>query len=94
MGLVTYLPRYIPLYILTKVKIPRILVVWLSYVPVAVLAALIAPGLLFNEGSFFLSMQNYYLLAALPTFLIAIKTKNMMVTVFIGLASIFLLNLI
>ena len=88
----TYLPRYLPLYVLTKVKIPRLLIVWLSYVPIAVLASLIAPGLLFNEGSFYFSVQNYYLLASVPTFFVAIKSKNMMITVLVGLASIFLLN--
>ena len=92
MALVTYLPRFLPLYVLSRVKIPRLFIVWLSYVPVAVLAALVAPGLLMAEGQFFLSWQNSYLLASLPTFIIAVKTKNMLLTILVGLACIFFIS--
>jgi branched-subunit amino acid transport protein len=92
MALVTYLPRFLPLYVLSRVKIPRLFIVWLKFVPVAVLAALVAPGLLMAEGQLFLSWQNSYLLASLPTFIIAIKTKNMFLTILVGLACIYLIS--
>ncbi len=92
MALVTYLPRFLPLYILAKTNIPRRLVVWLSYVPAAVLAALLFPGLLLSEGSIDVSLQNNYLLAALPTFAAALRTRNMIFTVLTGMVSILLLK--
>lgn len=92
MALVTYLPRFLPLYVLSRVQIPRLFIVWLSYVPVAVLAALVVPGLLMAEGQVFLSWQNSYLLASLPTFIIAVKTKNMLLTILAGLTSIYLIS--
>ncbi len=94
MALVTYLPRFLPLFILSRIKIPRLLITWLGYVPVAVLSALVVPGVLLSEEVFFLSLKNHYLLASLPTFLVAIKTKNMLGTIFTGMAAIFLLNFI
>jgi len=60
----------------------------LSYVPVAVLAALVAPGLLLSEGQLFLSLQNGFLLASFPTFAVALKTRNMFATILTGMASI------
>ncbi|HHX75553.1 MAG TPA: AzlD domain-containing protein, partial [Firmicutes bacterium] len=56
-ALVTYVPRFLPLYILTRIKIPKVAAVWLRYVPVAVLAALIAPGIATAEGRFYLSFS-------------------------------------
>lgn len=91
MALVTYLPRFLPLYVLSRVQIPRLFILWLSYVPVAVLAALVVPGLLLADGQVFLSWQNNYLLASLPTFITAIKTKNMFITVLVGMACIYLI---
>jgi branched-subunit amino acid transport protein len=92
LALVTYLPRFLPLYVLSRVKIPRLFIVWLSYVPVAVLAALVAPGLLMAEGQLFFSWQNRYLLASLPTFIVTIKTKNMLLTILAGLACIYFIS--
>ncbi|HHX77087.1 MAG TPA: AzlD domain-containing protein [Firmicutes bacterium] len=92
MALVTYLPRFLPLFILAKKKIPRRLIVWLSYVPAAVLAALLFPGLLLREGRIDISLNNHYLLAALPTFAVALRTRNMIFTIITGMVSILLLN--
>lgn len=92
MALVTYLPRFLPLFVLSRVKIPRLFALWLGYVPVAVLAALVAPGLLLSEGKLFLSVNNSYLLASLPTFIAAVKTRNMFLTILMGMASILIIG--
>jgi branched-subunit amino acid transport protein len=88
MALVTYLPRFLPLYVLHRFQIPRTFALWLSYVPAAVLAALVAPGLLLSEGQLFLSVRNGFLLAAFPTFAVALKTRNMLATILAGMVSI------
>jgi branched-subunit amino acid transport protein len=46
MGLVTYLPRMIPVYILKKLSLPPSIKRWLNSIPYAVLGALIFPGIL------------------------------------------------
>lgn len=45
MALVTYLPRMAPLVILSRLKLPPLLLRWLGFVPVAVLAVLLAKEL-------------------------------------------------
>ncbi len=90
-ALVTYVPRFLPMYILTRIKIPKVVVVWLRYVPAAVLSALIAPGITTAEGSFYLSLSNSYLLASIPVFIVAWRTKNMLLTVCAGMAAVLVL---
>lgn len=92
MALVTYLPRFLPMYVLTRMKIPKLLIDWLSYVPVAVLAALIAPGILTNGRELAITWSNHYLLASLPAFFIAWKTKSMLLTLAVGMALVLCLQ--
>lgn len=93
MGVVTYLPRALPLAVLARTKIPEGFIRWLRFVPVAVLAALLAPELLLRDGAFELSLDNHFLLAAVPCFLVAVKTKNLLLTVGVGLAAVILLQI-
>lgn len=91
MSLVTYLPRMLPLAILSRTQLPDIFLRWLSYIPAAVLAALLAPALFLPEGKFVL-VGNPYLLAAIPTSLVAIKTRSIALTILCGMAVMTLLN--
>jgi len=93
MSIVTYLPRMIPLVILSKFNIPPLWMKWLNYIPVAVLSALLAPILLISDGKLALSSDNKPLLASIPCFLVAAKTKNLFLTVLVGIVSMFLLKL-
>ena len=94
MAVVTFLPRFLPMYILTRMEIPKLVIDWLRYVPVAVLAALIVPGILTSERQIFLSLGNSYLVAAIPAFLVAWRTKSMMLTVTAGMAMVLVLQLL
>ncbi len=92
MGLVTYIPRALPLAVLAQANLPKRFIRWLRFVPVTVLAALLAPELLLPDGYFDLSLQNHYLLAAVPCFIVAVYTKNLLLTVGTGLAAAILLQ--
>lgn len=93
MALVTFLPRFLPMYVLTRLEIPAVVVAWLRYVPVSVLAALVVPGILMEDRRFFISFANSYLLASVPAFLVAALTKNMLLTIAVGMTMVFLLHL-
>ncbi len=94
MALVTYLPRFLPLLVLSRRSLPPLLGRWLSYVPAAVLAALLGPALLAPQGQFnLLPADNPYFWAALPCLAAALWTRNMFVTVLVGMGSISLLRL-
>lgn len=85
LALVTYLPRIIPLLILSRLNLPTLLLEWLSFLPVAILGALLLPILVMPEGEMFFSFHNPFLLAAFPTFLVAWKSKNLLLTVLLGM---------
>ncbi len=92
MAIVTFIPRYIPLAVLSKFEIPDIIVDWLRFIPPAILAALLAPGILIIEGKLILTAQNIFLIASLPTILVAIYKKNIFLTVLVGMSMVILLE--
>jgi len=85
MGAVTYLPRLLPMLLLSDRRLSPWIARWLSFVPATVLAALLAPGLLCRDGVFTLELDNVFLLAAIPTFLVAWRFKSFFGTVATGM---------
>ncbi len=94
MVLVTFIPRFLPLVLLGNKKLPDKVVLWLSYIPAAVLSALLAPSILLKNGSLYLSLDNTALIAFFPTLLVAYKTKNIFYTVSGGLVFYLLISLL
>lgn len=92
MALVTYLPRMLPLVVLSHVKLPPLVLRWLGYVPVSVLAALLAKELFIGSTGLALPPEHPQLLAALPAFLVAATTRSLMGTVVAGIAAMALLR--
>lgn len=92
MAIVTYIPRMVPMVYLSDREIPSWLNEWLGYIPVTVLAALLFPILFKNEDKIRLT-DNPYLLAAIPTFIIGFYTKNIFVTVLVGMGSVVVIRL-
>jgi len=85
MLVVTYIPRVAPLLALASKSLPEPMVRWPSYVPTAVLSALLFPSLVLKENRFDFSPENYFLWAAIPAFLLAWKTKSFFGTVALGM---------
>jgi branched-subunit amino acid transport protein len=95
MALVTYLPRMLPLILLSKFQFAPALLNWLGFVPVAVLSALLAKSLLVTgAGRLALPPAHLELLAALPAFAVAIRTRSLMGTVLTGIVAIALLRVV
>ena len=83
MGLVTFLPRFIPMAFLSRWIFPEKLKVGLNYFPVAILSAIVFPTF-FTEGRQ-VEIQPQYLLASLPVFLLAWKVKSLWGSVLLGM---------
>jgi len=94
MALVTYLPRMMPLVVLSRFQFPPALLRWLSFVPISVLAALLAKELLVSGGQLALPPAHPQLLAAIPAFVVAAKTRSLMGTVVAGMAAMALIRLV
>jgi len=86
MGLVTYIPRLLPVWLFSDKSLPPLVVAWLRYVPAAVLAAMLLPSLLLVEDNRLnFGSDNFFLWAALPTFFVAWKTKSLFGSVITGM---------
>lgn len=94
MWAVTYLPRLLPLAALSQVRLPRTVTTWLSYLPASILSALILPGALRGNGAIDVSPSNPSLWALLISFVVALRTRNLILTVVVGGAVMFITRLI
>lgn len=93
-ALVTFIPRVLPIAILSRVELPEWAMRWLSYVPISVMAALVGQELLMPSGKLEPLQHNLDLIAALPTFIIAIVTRSLLGTVVVGIISIMVLRFV
>ena len=93
-ALVTFVPRVLPLMILSQLELPTWLIRWLKNVPVAVMAALLAQELLLSNNQFSIMDNGLKILAAIPAFIIAILTKSLLGTVMAGVIIMMILRLI
>ena len=96
MTFVTLLPRIVPILFLSGRKMPRLVERWLSLIAPAILSALLLPELLLDrsDSAPSLSFYNLYLLAALPTLLVAWKTKSLFGAVVTGIVTLALARLL
>jgi branched-subunit amino acid transport protein len=86
MGVVTYLPRCVPLFVLQDRRLPDWLLDWLALLPAAILSALLIPELVLQSEPRELTVFNTELLVAVPTFLLAWWTRSLGLTVIFGMA--------
>lgn len=84
-GLVTLLPRVLPLMVLSRFQLPELAASWLKHVPVAVMAALVAQSVIMPEGKL-PSGFSVEMAAALIAFAVAIRTRSLLGTVIAGVA--------
>lgn len=93
-GLITFGIRFSLIYLLAegRIKLPETMRRALHYVPPAVLSALIAPELVFHEGTLNLALDNPRLLAGLLAIVVAWFTRNTLLTILVGMLVLFLLQ--
>jgi branched-subunit amino acid transport protein len=84
MFFVTYIPRLLPLLALSQVRLPERLMGWLSYLPAAILSALIFPGALMRGGVLDPGIGNPSVWALAASFAVAIRTRNLIMTMVAG----------
>lgn len=85
MGIVSFIPRWVPLFFLSKREIPKPIVEWLELIPVSILSALLFPSILLcGENSSF-SLTTPEFLVSVPTFIFAWFTKSLGGTLVFGM---------
>jgi len=83
--LVTYIPRMLPLVILTKYKLSKKVEQFLYYIPVAILGSILATSVVFTDEKLNISFNNEYLIASLLTIAVAKFTKRVDIIVVSGI---------
>jgi len=94
MAVVTYVPRMLPLSILSSRSLHPLLVTWLRYISVAVLGAMLLPSLVVTNQHINLGFDNIFLWGAIPPFLVAWKTRSMFGAVVAGMLTVAVFRLI
>lgn len=92
MGIVTYGIRLLPIALLGRIEIPPVVQRALRFVPPAVLSAIVAPELLMPGGQFDVSPGNARLIAGVIATLVAWRTKNVLLTIAVGMIALWVLN--
>lgn len=95
---VTFIEKACPLWLLGTRRLHPAIERWLSFIPAAVLAALLLPEILLHkvpgtEPTLFLSRDNLFLIASIPSFVIAYRKKNFFGAIVVGIATVAILRL-
>lgn len=92
-GVITFLTRLSFIVVQDKWQMPDIVTSALNYVPTAVFTAIIVPELLLSSGSLDLSFGNTRLIAGILAGLVAWRTKNVFLTILVGMLALWLAQL-
>lgn len=82
---ITYSIRAMFILMVPPERLPEHIRTALQFVPPAILAALIFPEVLLEQGQLNLTLSNYRLVAALAASAIAWRTKNTWLTILAGM---------
>jgi len=86
MGIVTYIPRWLPLFFLSRRRLPHWLVLWLDFIPAAILSALVLPAIVTAGTPRQLEWNRLELWVTIPTLIFALHTRSLAGTVMFGMA--------
>lgn len=91
-GVITFGIRFSLIYLFGRLEVPETMRKALHYVPPAVLSAIIFPELLIPGGAFDLSLENTRLLAGVIAIITAWVSRNTLLTILVGMASLLILG--
>lgn len=89
MVIVTFGIRYFLFAVADRIRLAPWLELSLRFIPPAVLTAITVPAVLLPNGEWQVSFANSYLVAALLSLAAGIVTRNLLVTIGMGLAAFF-----
>jgi branched-subunit amino acid transport protein len=84
MGLVTYIPRMIPMIFLKEFTLPPFVKRFLEFVPYSVLASLIFPGILNS-----VEHMESAIVGAVLSIALSLLKMNLVVVVFVGIIGVY-----
>ena len=89
MALVTFGARYPVMVLVGKIPLPQPVLRALKFVPTAVLTAIIVPAVIFPRSSQpEFALTNEYLVAAIISALVAWRSRNVLLTIVVGMLAL------
>ncbi|MBU1170593.1 MAG: AzlD domain-containing protein [Proteobacteria bacterium] len=85
MCMVTFLPRWLPVFFLSNRQLPTWFEKWLELIPVALLSAILLPSLIITKNPMGINVFSKELLVAVPTFIIAFYSRSLAGTILGGM---------
>ncbi|HEM5133718.1 TPA: AzlD domain-containing protein [Streptococcus suis] len=93
-ALVTWVPRVLPFVLTQNKSLPPKLVKFLSFLPITIIFALTLSSIMDEKVGSLPNLLPVESLALLPTFLVVLRTKNILLAVVIGVLTTAALRLI
>ncbi|HEM4128594.1 TPA: AzlD domain-containing protein [Streptococcus suis] len=93
-ALVTWLPRVLPFVLTQNKSLPPRMVKFLSFLPITIIFALTLSSIMDEEVGSFPSLLPVESLALIPTFLVVLRTKNILLAVVVGVLTTAALRLL
>ncbi|NQN49249.1 AzlD domain-containing protein [Streptococcus suis] len=93
-ALVTWLPRVLPFVLTQNKSLPPKLVKFLSFLPITIIFALTLYSIMDEEVGSLPNLLPVESLALLPTFLVVLRTKNILLAVVVGVLTTAALRLL
>jgi len=93
-GLVTWLSRVVPFAIIKNLTVPRWLINFLSFVPVAIMTAIFIESLLIYHAGHWpgFNLENIY--ASIPAIIAGVITKSLLAVVITGVIAMAAIRLL
>ncbi len=88
-GLITFAYRFSLIFFLERIQLPAWVSQALRFVPIAALTAITVPELFVHEGAIAVTWQNERLLAGLVAIAVAWWTKNVFLTIGLGMVCLY-----
>ncbi|MEZ4712926.1 MAG: AzlD domain-containing protein [Caldilineaceae bacterium] len=93
-GLITFAYRISFILLLERIRLPRLIRRSLRFVPLAALTAIAVPEVAIRQNALNLSIGNDRLMASLVAALVAWRTKNVFLTILVGMICLYILQLL
>lgn len=92
MTAVTYIPRMLPMMIVTKRELPEVFREWLKFIPVSIFSALVFPEIFKGKNGFEFTIFSPQALAGFVCVFVIVKSRSLGATVIAGIISFMILN--
>jgi branched-subunit amino acid transport protein len=92
MAAINFAERFVPMALVSRLELPRPILRWLSYVPIAVMGSLFATQVLMPGGEFLPPWSSPWAWAALLTGAVYYKTRSFLGATVAGMAGFVVLS--